>query len=109
MITRKQYMNNEATHAEYYGQFDCPELRNAIEGSIGLKRLLKSEDEHLNDIPLHQWDGFSFAFKRSPAARQITEANGYTKPGLCYSLSDVVCVTKAIARRMIQEIQENRP
>lgn len=55
MITRKQYMNKEATHQEYYGQFG-QYLVDDVCRHIGKYRILASDDKYFNDIPLRHWD-----------------------------------------------------
>ena len=50
MYTRKQYMDNEVSHAEYYAQFGI-HLIKLVENRIGKKRILESSDPHFNDIP----------------------------------------------------------
>jgi hypothetical protein len=54
--TRKQYLNKECSHREYYSQFvdDCIRARVCL--FVGKDRILASTDEHLNDIPLDVWD-----------------------------------------------------
>ena len=101
MITRKQYMNKEFTFAEYYGQFSSEHVMAAVANYIGPERLLKSTDEHLNDIPLSIWDASPwFGMQRAVAeANQSTQAPG---SALATSLSDKGCAVKAAARKWIE-------
>lgn len=93
MKTRKQYMAKECTHREYYGQFVTKETIARVVRHIGKDRLLKSADEHLNDIPLELWDMlplFSSQFK------------WFEEAGDWVSLSSQVCVNKEAARQFIE-------
>ena len=95
MFTRKQYMNKEISHHDYYLQFADESTRQWIRSVIGLDRLNKSTDKHLNDIHLSIWDGYSISM--APDVRlKISEANN---GGV--SLSDAVCIAKACARQMV--------
>lgn len=106
MITRKQYMNKEATFKEYYGQFSSPSVVACVVSYIGVDRLLASTDEHLNDIPMHLWDNAPwFGMQRA-----IGEANLSThckkdrdSGKLFTSLSDKVCCLKVAAHKWIEE------
>ena len=105
MITRRQYMDREFTFQEYYGQFSSVHVVAAVVAHIGPERLLKSTDEHLNDIPLSLWD-------RAPwfgMANKVAEANQSTQAkgsALAVSLSDKGCALKAAARKWIEENSE---
>ena len=81
MFTRKQYINKEVTHSEYYGQYVTDSIKESIKLSIGLDRILKSKCEHFNDIPLVLWDRFHCP-----------------QPGR--ALSDTVCIYKEAARQL---------
>ncbi len=90
--TRQQYMTNECTHNEYYAQYASDITRDYIANVITLKRINKSKDQHLNDIPLQLWDACPFAGD----LRAQLKAQGDT-----FSLSSIVCIAKATARDMI--------
>ena len=100
MITRKQYMNKDFTHAEYYGQFSSENVVAAVANYIGTDKLLNSTDEHLNDIPLKIWDYAPWFGMQ----RDIATANSstYKDGALCTSPSDKVCAVKAAARKWIE-------
>jgi hypothetical protein len=85
---RKRYMAGEISHHAYY----C-----WLADSIGLKdtlipasseRVLASQDESLNDIPLQLWDNQDFMVRQ--------HAYAYRLP---WSLCDTVCCLKALAIR----------
>ena len=97
MFTRKQYMSNEVTHAEYYNQFVI-DLIPLVRGAIGEDRIKASRDPYFNDIPLRRWD-FLAALIPAETQRKIAEANG--SGGI--SLSDKVCALKAAARLIKEE------
>lgn len=111
-MTRTDYMDGRVTHDEYY---------NALADLIGrdaLARLVLSvftreqlargmgEDQHMNGLPLRKWDALD------PSVRALVARNGraimamtwpgHTINGICWSLSETVCVTKAVARRIVQ-------
>lgn len=92
MFTRKQYMNKECSHSEYYHQFG-KHLTGLVGNIIGVDRIKASTDEHFNDIPLAKWDGMMEPIRLS-IGRLISDANG--SGGI--SLSDCVCSAKAAAR-----------
>tara|TARA_R110000772_G_scaffold266658_1_gene389377 strand:+ start:1288 stop:1557 length:270 start_codon:yes stop_codon:yes gene_type:complete len=89
MYTRKQRLDNECSHREYFAQFVSASLPESIADSIGKDRLLKSNDEHLNDIPLKCWD----------------RLHGYFAGRANWSLSDSVCSAKEAARQWIEANQ----
>ncbi len=83
---RARYMNREITHSEYY-LWLADEIHVSERNlPVPIERIRESTDEHLNDIPLALWDRMD-AVVRSHAH------------GLPWSLSDTVCVLKAVARR----------
>lgn len=63
MITRKQYMNGDFTHAEYYSQFISDAIIARVLLRIGADMINDSTDEHMNDIPIHLWDSIGISKK----------------------------------------------
>jgi hypothetical protein len=92
-FTRAQYLNDECTHEQYYGQFVTGHLTDAVVNLIGLDRIKASSDPYLNDIPLKAWDNLQ-PLVMSFAGAAIGKANG--SGGV--ALSDCVCTAKAAAR-----------
>lgn len=94
MITRKQYMNKECTHREYYSQFVTDNIRKSVETYLGPDLIIKSlrEDEHLNNIPLGKWDRMNCCISRS----------AFKEAGGTYSLAGCVCVLKEAARQVAE-------
>ncbi len=108
--SRKNYMDGDVDHATYYGQFATPEVVAYVIDRVGADRLLKSTDEHMNDIPLRIWDRLNppIDFKAlSESNYSTTGTPGSTK--IYYSLSDVVCISKTAARMWVaQEVAATR-
>jgi hypothetical protein len=107
IITRKQYLNNEVTPQQYYGQpaFQTPEVKAAVLNAIGLDNILNSTDEYFNDIPINLWDRLNIPIIRLVGAA-IKEAN-QPGPGEAtgISLSDTLCIAKQAAQIIKEEHQ----
>ena len=97
LIPRKYYTSGKASHREYYGQFVTESSISWVSSVIGIDRLLKSTDPHLNDISLQTWDRFYFMLNGS-IGRKLCAANNSTG----YSLSDAVCIAKESARQLME-------
>lgn len=95
MFTRKQLMNRECSHQEYYSQFVTPWIKQLVVKSIGIERLLKSTDPYLNDIPLREWDSLSFGFMISK--EQLKKCGDFE------TLASKVCILKQAANMIINE------
>lgn len=114
MKTRTEYMNSLpkygtpeslAAHRAYYAQFVTPYVKQLVTDRIGLKTLLASRDEHLNDIPLKVWDSFwvnhtpsggmyiTPPFAVGALLREAGEGN---------SASTGTCILKEAARQVIE-------
>ncbi len=96
MYTRKQYLNKECTHREYYGQFVNAGTKARVLSGIGLEALKKSTDPHFNDIPLHKWDRL---VPKCPGSA------GFAKAGDYYTLADGVSLLKEAARQILEDCQ----
>lgn len=94
MNTRKQYLNNECTHREYYGQFVTNMEKAQVKRVVGIDKLINSTDEHLNDIPLKTWDNMAC---HVGIGDELKECGDY------FTLSCIVCVNKEAARQLIEE------
>ncbi len=90
--TRKQYLDKECSHREYYAQFVTPGVVDRIVRRLGADRLLASQDEHLNDIPLHIWDDIPAPMGSGQAMRAL---------GDYPTLAGAVCINKEAARQFI--------
>jgi len=105
-ITRKQYLDKDATHREYYGQFVTDATVYAVVASIGAEDILASEDRAFNDISLERWDrcigycgsstpppGGSFRIVGLPVAVRFRDV------GDLPSIAGWTCVAKEAARQ----------
>lgn len=97
--TRQQYMNKEATHAEYYSSI-ADEIGVTFRNSAKLpeiKKALAEGDKHLNSIPLRWWDMQAQQIATSKTAAAFKSRGDYaTRAGL-------VCVLKEAARKAASE------
>lgn len=100
VYTREQYIRGEVTHEKYFGQFVTPEVKRIVLRSITLDELLKSTDEHMNDIPLYRWDSLVHSILNA-SIKQIKAADEWT------TKSTGVCIAKAAAREIISEARES--
>ena len=94
MFTRKQYLNGECTHRQYYGQFVNAGTKARVLSGIGLAALKKSTDPHFNDIPLHEWDGL---VANCPGSAAFSKAGDY------YTLAGGICLLKEAARQVLEQ------
>jgi hypothetical protein len=89
-------VNGLDAHRAYYAQFVSPLTISNVLNVVGKERILQSTDEHLNDIPLHQWSRAAEMMKRSmlfkSAGDYYTDANG-------------VCVVKEAARQFKESVK----
>lgn len=105
MLTRKEHVSREyvdgatalARHREYYSQFVTPKVKQLVLRHIGLERLLRSKDPHLNDIRLALWDSLVGHIVGSEVVTLLREA------GDSLSLGTGVCILKEAARQIIEE------
>lgn len=102
MYTRAQYMSKEINRQTYYkdmadycgiGNFDPAFL-------LRVKSALAAGDEHLNTIPLGEWNRMVYAFLPS-VKRKVKEYDGY---GL--TLATGVCMLKAKARHEAEQLPD---
>ena len=100
MYTRTQYLNSDCTHGEYYGQFVTSEIINLVKSRFGIERLENcfSKDEHLNNIPLENWDCLVSSLPRYVQA-------GLKNVGDYLTLAGGVCILKQAARMAIDPLQ----
>ena len=99
-FTRKQYMEGECTHNQYYDQFVTQDLKNAVLRSIPEKQIVMSRDESFNDIPLRSWDWLARLNPVEP--KKFKELGDFT------TMAGQICALKAAARQ-IREESEGRP
>jgi len=109
MKTRSDYLNGNCSHREYFSQFVDEEIKTETLNFFGKERILNCNDEHLNNIPLREWDNLTgFAFSGSEMIRKPA----YIKPELLKKLKEtkegvssagMVCIYKEAARQIKEE------
>jgi hypothetical protein len=100
MLTRKQYLaDSPALFHPYYLQFSNSRLRSLVMSAFGPEELAHSSDPHFNDIALARWDDLTRRAYPYIPHKLLTAAGDF------YSLSCGVCLLKAIAR----DIKQNLP
>ena len=83
---RQKYLNGEISHDIFYTWLAGFIGATYADVPVSRERIRNSADPHLNDIPLHLWDSRHYNIR----------AKAYSK-GLAWSMSDTVCVLKALA------------
>ena len=94
-MTRSEYMETSqepGAFRRYYGQYVTGKIKNIVLHSIGKCDLLKSKDEHLNDIHLRRWD-------RMHASLPVETVKQLRDNGDSFSLGSSVCIFKEAARQ----------
>lgn len=97
MLTRKQYLNKECTHREYYAQFVNEEMKRGLRREM-LAAILDSKDEHMNDIPLRKWDSSGYYLANNFRIREMMKESQdfLTDAG-------IVCILKEAAKQIKEE------
>lgn len=95
MFTRQDYLNDVCNHNEYYAQFVNGRIVDIVERTIGLKRIMNSTDQYLNDIDLPVWDHLYYAVKSNvdPEILLLTKEQ--------MTLGTAVCIAKSAAKAII--------
>lgn len=102
---RARYMDHEDTFSfheywgalvEYIGEERLQHLL-PVQHTPEQWRVLLAADEHLNNVPLHQWDRMHNLVR--PMIRTADEGYMAITGWRAWSLSDTVCVLKETARR----------
>lgn len=91
MFTRKDYMTDKCTHAEYYGQLVTQGMKDHITRAIP-QSLARSTDPHFNDISLATWDRIGSMYHGLGPE--------FKKLGDFMSSAGLVCVLKEAARQV---------
>lgn len=106
MYSRKQYLNGECSHREYYGQFVNNGIKEDVVSHFGIERIKNSQDEYFNDIPLGQWDslvGFKFigsTLVNKPTHIGLSLAEKLKETGEGVSCAGLVCIYKEAAKQI---------
>jgi hypothetical protein len=90
IIKRKEYLDQQITHAEYYEWIGNTIHFNQSMLKIPLNEIRKSTDPHFNDIELHRWD---------EPHDNIRYLIGLYIGSIGWSLSDTVCLVKIMAQK----------
>lgn len=95
MFTRKQYLDDQCSHREYYAQLVDERTIATVVATIGADELRASTDPHFNDIPLRRWDVLAAILPNVLAVRFVDLGDYATLGGL-------VCVAKEAARQFCE-------
>jgi len=98
MKTRKQYLNDECTHDEYYSQFVTDTIKERVLNrfSIAELQVAYKEDHHFNTLTLTAFDNLASAMN--------LKAHVYRKLILAedtYTFSGAVCILKQAAKMIV--------
>lgn len=93
--TRKQRLDDECTHREYFAQFATAATKNIVMQRIGIKAILTSNDDSLNDIGLDTWDCLpDFPRSTFDHMKQLGDS---------MSMAGKVCIYKEAAKQIKEE------
>lgn len=95
LFTRKQYLNKECTHFQYYSQFVTESTIQSVLRYFNKERLINAykEDNNLNNIPLSIWNNmplYAATYKMKDCGDSL-------------SMSGKVCILKCAAKMIIEE------
>jgi hypothetical protein len=110
MYTRKEYIDGNVSHREYFAQFVDDTVKNEVILHFGKTILKESTDEHLNDIPLKKWDdltGFRFngstmVSRPSSIRKELLDKLKETGEGV--SPAGLVCIYKEAAKQIKEKL-----
>ena len=109
MWTRKQYLDGDCTHEQYYGSiaedigFSYTHAPEAFLRRV--QRALEANDPHLNTVPLVDWDtrGRAMIAYHGDKVERAFKARGDT-----VSLCGLVCLCKYAARKAAMGMPRER-
>lgn len=102
--TRKQYMNKEVSHQDYYAQFVTESTKRYILSDLTIneiKEAFNSGDEHLNEIKIpfnNMGSGGNWWWDFTPFNNQLIKECGESNSHATHT-----CVGKAAARILVNE------
>jgi len=96
-MTRKQYLDGDCTHREYYAQYVNKKVLSHVKKDIGEDRILTSIDPNFADINLKAWDSVFF-FGLPKYIRNELRNNGDFP-----TIAGAVCIAKEAARQIQEE------
>lgn len=96
LFTRKQYLDHECTHDQYYGQFVTESTIQTVLSYFSKEKLTEyyASDKNLNNIKLSVWDRmplYASTYKMKDCGDWLTAAGQ-------------VCILKRAARMIIEGI-----
>jgi hypothetical protein len=103
IFTRKQYMNKEVSHHDYYLQFVTQNTEDFVLSDLSIQQIknaIMSGDEHLNRIKIpfnNMGNGGTWWWDHAPINILLIKKAGQNK-----SNSTHTCVAKAAARNLIK-------
>lgn len=95
MLTRKDYINGNCSHNEYYGEIVS--LANITAPSWIMEMVKDSNDDHYNDIPLTKWDSAGQSITQNFKIKSILEERGDS-----LTAAGIVCMMKQAAKRQLK-------
>ena len=104
--TRKQYMDYEVSHQEYYAQFVTESTRRYVFSEFSAEELKQAfaEDEHLNNLKIpfnNHGSGGNWWWDYTPI-----DTSSFEEIGECDNCATRTCVGKAMAKIMVDEIKQ---
>lgn len=100
MITRKEYLEGEFSHAEYYAEIVASVPLHSFPYQLAdrCRAALVAGDEHLNTIPLAEWDAYGrrLGLPHSPSLKANLRERGDF-----ISDAGIVCILKSWARSQV--------
>lgn len=101
IFTRKQYLNKECTHEQYYAQFVTNAIRSLVYNWFGIDQLKEAYkvDINFNSIPLAKWDSFLHSIGKHPYNLGVS----MKEVGDYLTLAGQVCIVKEAARQLVNQ------
>lgn len=109
MFTRKEYMDKEISHKDYYAQFVTYNLQKYVVNSFTSKKLSILRKEYdsgnvhlscIDAVPLKLWDNLQFSVYNL-VPRSVTDSCGEVR-----SLSTAVCIAKAAMTKYFDSLED---
>jgi hypothetical protein len=85
--------DTNAVHREYFSQFVTEDIKSRVLSSIGGMAIINSTDEHMNDIPLKEWDATLI-----PCPASVVKKAKELGENLSQSI--LVCIAKEAAKQI---------
>ena len=104
-FTRKDLLNEECSHHEFYAQFVTERTLSFVRDRIGLVKLRKSSCPHFNDVGIKHSSGGagSWVWDYSPVNMPLLQELGVVSTGYRPNPSTYTCIGKAAARMLLAQ------